>query len=462
MNLHFICPHCGQHLEGDVPPVGSEATCPACGMEFRVAGAVPARRHPPSRAQERKEEARARMIIFAVIAGSACVLGLIAWLASALITSRREAREAKQDRQEGLAQFTSVLKRQELWRREDDRQREQRQAVMRENSRERIVAQKAEFTAARPLAKLALTRTVFEGDSDMAEEMLREMEALYDEAIASHRDGVEGNDVDDAPVHIERHLVARLVANRKLHDWMRKRSAAEFWDRFRRDAGPDKPDANPLPDFMVSGKYRSSGTGFWISEDGFLLTNRHVADTAAKTDVRTITGKIVPSRVVATDDSLDIALLKAEHKPAVWLPLSNGEPEIGEYVFTVGFPNTLVQGVSAKFTDGRISSASGLRDDKNFYQTSVPVQMGNSGGALVHSKSGWVVGMMTLKLHTVAPGISADNVSYALKSPLLRRFIESKVPALATAINRTNAPASSAEREVITRAEQATVLVLVE
>ena len=465
MNLHFICPHCGQHLSGDVPPVGTEANCPSCGNGFRVAGAVPVRHHhhPPSREQMRREEARGRTMFFLIIGGAALLLGLLGWGASVAMSWRREAQELSQQKPGAIEAFREALDRQNQWRKEDAKKRDAAEAVVRENSLKRIRTRKDEFMKSLPLAKLVLTANVFEGDSGLADEMLREMEALYDEAIASHTDKVEGNEIYDAPVHMEQHLMARLLANAKVRVWMAKRSTEDFWGRLRRrPSAPGADDRNPLPDFLASGKYRSTGTGFWISGDGWLLTNHHVTGSASKVDIRTADGKILSAKVVATDEKQDIALLQAGHKPLIWLPLSSGEPGIGEYVFTVGFPNTLVQGVTAKFTDGRLSSLSGIRDDKSFYQTSVPVQPGNSGGALVHSKSGWVVGMITLKLNTVPGGGSADNVSYALKSRLLHEFIKKQNAALGAAVLKTSLPANPAEREIITCAEQATALVLVE
>jgi len=333
MNLHFICPHCGQHLEGDVPPVGSDATCPSCGNGFKVAAAVPARHHhhAPDREQLRREEARGKTMFFLIIGGAALLLGLLGWGVSVALSWREDAREVSGKKPGAVDAFVDVLKQQNEW-----------------------------------------------------------------------RNGI------------------------------------------------------------ASGKYRGSGTGFWISEDGWLLTSHGVTGNASKVDVRTAAGKIISAKVTATDEKLDIALLQAEFKPAVWLPVSTEEPGIGDNVFTVGFPDTLVQGVPAKFTGGRISSLTGIRDDKSFYQTSVPVQPGNSGGALAHSKTGWVVGMMTLKPTAVAGGGSADNVSYALKSALLQDFIKKQNAALGAAVQKSTLPANATEREVISRVEQATALVLVE
>ena len=411
----------------------------------------------------RREEARGRTMFFLIIGGAAVLMGLLVWGVSIAMSWRKEADELRQTKPGAKDAFIEALDRQNQWRKEDDKKRAEAEAVVRENSLKRIQAQKDEFLKTLPLAKLALTANVFEGDSGLADEMLKEMVTLYDEAIASHTDKIEGNEVYDAPVYMEQHLMTHLMANSKVQAWITKRSAQEFWGRLRRQpAGSGGKEQNPLPDFLASGKYNGSGTGFWISGDGWLLTNHHVTGNSSKVDIRTADGKIIHAKVAATDDKLDIALVQAEHKPAVWLPVSIGEPGIGEYVFTVGFPNTLVQGVSAKFTDGRISSLTGIRDDKSFYQTSVPVQPGNSGGALVHSKTGWVVGMMTLKLNSVAGGGAADNVSYALKSALLQEFLKTQNPALAAAAQKSTLPANATEREVISRVEQATALVLVE
>jgi hypothetical protein len=103
-------------------------------MEFHLAAPVPPLRHPPSREQERREEARARWIIFAIIAGAACLLGLVAWLATEVMASRREEQRALQERQDGLGAFSDILKREEERRREEARQREEQQAAMRESA----------------------------------------------------------------------------------------------------------------------------------------------------------------------------------------------------------------------------------------------------------------------------------------------------------------------------------------
>ncbi len=173
-------------------------------------------------------------------------------------------------------------------------------------------------------------------------------------------------------------------------------------------------------------KYKSFGTGFFITADGWIVSNRHVVGDAEKVDIRMSDGTTHRAKVVKRDEAFDLALLKVEAKAPKCLPISKGEKDLGlgRSVFTIGFPNPLLQGIEPKFTDGKVSATAGLGDDKNFYQVSVPVQPGNSGGALVDNDTGWVVGVMTLRLDNTADGRSAQNVSYAIKSAALHRFVE--------------------------------------
>jgi serine protease Do len=173
-------------------------------------------------------------------------------------------------------------------------------------------------------------------------------------------------------------------------------------------------------------EYESFGTGFFISDDGWIISNHHVVGDAEKVDVRMSDGTTHHARVVKKDDEFDLALLKVEAKAPKSLPVSKGgvDLSLGREVFTIGFPNPTMQGVAPKYTDGKVSATAGMGDDKNFYQVSVPVQPGNSGGALVDAGTGWCVGVITLRLENTADGRSAQNVSYAIKSSAVHQFIE--------------------------------------
>jgi serine protease Do len=135
---------------------------------------------------------------------------------------------------------------------------------------------------------------------------------------------------------------------------------------------------------------------------------------------------------------------------------------LGNTVTTVGFPNIGLQGFAPKFARGEIAALSGAADDARYFQISVPVQPGNSGGALVDER-GNVVGVVSAKLSALAAlnssGALPENVNYAVKSSFLLSFLES-VPEVSAKLKE---PITREQKfdDVVKLAEQAAVLVLV-
>lgn len=176
-----------------------------------------------------------------------------------------------------------------------------------------------------------------------------------------------------------------------------------------------------LPD---SYNLQASGSGFFVSKDGYLVTNAHVVRNARRVKVR-YGGDVLPATVIRSDDKSDLALLKVSgHFPA--LCVSTNDAQLGDSVFTIGFPDIELQGMEPKYTDGKISSLSGLMDDPTRYQISVPVQPGNSGGPLVDT-AGNVEGVIVSRLNDLAmirsQGSIPQNVNYAIKGNVLREFL---------------------------------------
>lgn len=96
----------------------------------------------------------------------------------------------------------------------------------------------------------------------------------------------------------------------------------------------------------------------------------------------------------------------------------SGGVEVGSSVFTIGYPLALSgMGKEAKFTDGKISSKTGYNNAVNTYQTSIPVQPGNSGGPIFSDK-GQLIGIVNAKIR------DADNVSYGIKLNYIKNIIE--------------------------------------
>ena len=138
----------------------------------------------------------------------------------------------------------------------------------------------------------------------------------------------------------------------------------------------------------------SFGTGWPISE-GFVITNHHVVASAAEILLLDASGRKIKARPVLSDALHDIAILQvgdtALLPPA--LPLATADIDVGARVFTIGFPRVDEMGVDPKLTDGVISKLSGLENDPASYQTTVPIQPGNSGGPLLNMR-GEVVGVV--------------------------------------------------------------------
>jgi S1-C subfamily serine protease len=203
----------------------------------------------------------------------------------------------------------------------------------------------------------------------------------------------------------------------------------------------------------------ASGTGFVITKDGHLATNCHVVHGGTRFVVHAGEAQYTAT-VRATDADSDLAILEIEGpKPeGQFEPLAiapSDEVRLGTTVGTVGFPNPELQGTSPKFTKGEISSLRGVQDSPLKFQISVPLQPGNSGGALIDGK-GNVVGIVSSSLSQVAAiqvtGQLAENVSYAIKSQYLLALIDT-IPGLAAALPpRANAASLEDAVEMAVRA----------
>jgi hypothetical protein len=230
-----------------------------------------------------------------------------------------------------------------------------------------------------------------------------------------------------------------------------QRLAANF--KPRKESGSDNsisPD-NPT----------ATGTGFFITDDGYLISNNHVVKDATKVRLVTSAG-LIDAKVIQVDAANDLALLKAEGRFAPLPIASSRAVHLGNSVATVGFPNIGLQGFAPKLAKGEIASLSGASDDARYFQISVPVQPGNSGGALV-DEHGNVVGIVSAKLNARAAlaesGALPENVNYAVKSSFLLSFLES-TPDVA---NKLKEPVTADRKfeDVVKSAQQAAVLVLV-
>jgi serine protease Do len=180
----------------------------------------------------------------------------------------------------------------------------------------------------------------------------------------------------------------------------------DFFDRFFEDF-PQQPY-----------RERSLGSGFVISEDGYILTNNHVVAGADEIKVKLSDGREFKGTVKGGDDKLDLALIKIDAKDHLAVaPLGDSDAiEVGEWVMAIGNPFGLNQTVTAGIVSakGRVIG-SGPYDD--FIQTDASINPGNSGGPLFNSK-GEVVGINTA---IVAGG---QGIGFAIPVNMARGTIE--------------------------------------
>lgn len=173
-------------------------------------------------------------------------------------------------------------------------------------------------------------------------------------------------------------------------------------------------------------QYASSGTGFLISTEGYIVTNHHVIKDANKITVKGLNGdfsKSIQAKLVIEDINNDLAIIKTDEFQTPILTetpyvLSSKIVEPGNLIFCLGYPLRATMGEEVKVTNGIISSNSGFMGDITSYQITAPIQPGNSGGPLFDEK-GNLIGIINAK------HLGAENVSYAVKSTYLLNLISS-------------------------------------
>jgi serine protease Do len=186
--------------------------------------------------------------------------------------------------------------------------------------------------------------------------------------------------------------------------------------RYHRDVDPFDFffGPNQSPDTMRPRVRRGAGSGFFISADGFALTNNHVVEGAEKIEVRLSAddNSRLPAKVIGRDPSTDLAVIKVEGK-GPFVPLSLGDSEslrVGDWVMAVGnplnMPHTVTAGVvSAKGRQLGLSPET--TSFENFIQTDAAINFGNSGGPLVNLR-GEVVGINS------AINAAGQNIGFAI------------------------------------------------
>lgn len=172
--------------------------------------------------------------------------------------------------------------------------------------------------------------------------------------------------------------------------------------------------STPHPINPPSGEGKS-GTGFYVNNNGYVITNNHVVDNC--TSIWVDDGRDQIAGVVLRKNiGLDIAVIKIDKKTNTFAKF--GEVRTGEDVIALGFPLTDKLGTEIKATKGNVSALSGIKGDKDYLQFTAPIQSGNSGGPLLN-EGGFVVGINTAKL----VGEDYQNINFAIKGSSAQNFL---------------------------------------
>jgi len=220
-----------------------------------------------------------------------------------------------------------------------------------------------------------------------------------------------------------------------------------------------------LNDNTVSDEFfqgASLGTA-WPLSSGFVVTNSHVVAGSRKIALLDQTGAKFAAWPVLRDDVNDLVFLQVDEpqKLPAALPLAETRTRLGSSVFTIGFPRIDMMGKTPKLSNGVISGLQGLRDDPCSYQTTVPIQPGNSGGP-IFNLNGEVVGIVAsmVGIRDEASGAISQlpNISCAIKVECLKELFQ-HLPAHGTDLN--SLPTDPGDLESIAQRVQNSVLIVV-
>jgi serine protease Do len=188
---------------------------------------------------------------------------------------------------------------------------------------------------------------------------------------------------------------------------------------FRHFGGPDGMPPGMRDHRGGHGVMMGQGSGFFISPDGYAVTNNHVVDGADKVEVTTDDGKTYTAKVIGTDARTDIALIKVEGGADFpFAKFAEGKPRTGDWVLAVGNPF----GLGGTVTAGIVSASgrdigNGPYDD--FIQIDAPVNKGNSGGPAFNMQ-GEVVGVNTA---IYSPSGGSVGIAFSIPAPTVKNVI---------------------------------------
>jgi serine protease Do len=184
------------------------------------------------------------------------------------------------------------------------------------------------------------------------------------------------------------------------------------FDRFF--GSPNFPDGHGRPHLALA-----QGSGFFITSDGYAVTNGHVVNDSESVEIQTDEGKTYKAKVVGTDSKTDVALLKVDGgNDFPYVAFADDVPQIGDWVLAVGNP----YGLGGSVTAGIISAQGrdiGSSPYDDFIQIDAPVNKGNSGGP-AFDENGRVVGVTTA---IFSPSGGSVGIGFAIPADTVKSVV---------------------------------------
>ncbi len=190
------------------------------------------------------------------------------------------------------------------------------------------------------------------------------------------------------------------------------------FDRFFKRFGLPVPEEHGAPHHHEHGM--AQGSGFFISSDGFIVTNNHVIEHATDVKITMTDGRTLDAKVIGADPKTDLALLKVKDAGAYpFVSFASEAPRVGDWVIAVGNPFGLGGTVTAGIVSARGRDiGSGPYDD--FLQIDAPVNHGNSGGPTFNT-AGEVVGVNTA---IFSPSGGSVGIGFAIASDVVKTVVD--------------------------------------
>jgi S1-C subfamily serine protease len=206
----------------------------------------------------------------------------------------------------------------------------------------------------------------------------------------------------------------------------------------------------------AQGIVSSSGSGFFVTDDGLVLTNAHVVEGCSTINVALAGGATSAARVIAADATNDFALLATGHTSCSFASFRLGV-RTGESVAAYGFPHVGLLSSTGNFTRGDVTAVAGINNDTRMLQITAPIQPGNSGGPLLDQRC-CIVGVVSSTLKAANLGSVPQNVNFAIKAAIAHSFLEANGVAVECVVGSPEGELLSAP-ELAEAAKEFTVLI---